>query len=249
MEEGSKGHGGAGMQAGAMAGLPDDLEFSPGGLAVLWAEENSRDALFAAMQRREVYGTSGTRPIVRFFGGWEYDEGMCGADDFVEDGYAEGVPMGGDLPGRDAGMKAPTFAVWAVQDAGTKSVPGTPLQRVQIIKGWTDGEQTRERVFDVAGGDNDASVNVDSCERKGKGAAQLCTVWSDPDFDADQRAFYYARVLENPSCRWSQQLCVEAKVNCSDPASVAPGYRGCCQPDHRKVIQERAWTSPIWYAP
>jgi len=247
LEDDPKGHGGAGLR-GAGSGLPDDLEFGPGGLAVLWAEENSRDALFAAMQRREAYGTSGTRPIVRFFGGWGYDEGLCGDDGFVAKGYAGGVPMGSDLPAND-GEGAPRFAVWALKDTGTEGHPGTPLQRIQIVKGWVEDGKTHEQVFDVAGGPNGASVDEATCETHGDGARHLCSVWQDPGFQADQRAFYYARVLENPTCRWSQRLCVAARVDCSDPASVSPGFAGCCAPDHVKTQQERAWTSPIWYAP
>ena len=248
-ETSSKGHGGAGMQGGMAKGLPDNPEFSPGGLAVLWAEENSRDALFDAMQRREAYGTSGTRPTLRFFGGWGYGEDLCGAPDFAKQGYAGGVPMGGDLPAPPEGAEAPSFAVWALQDPGTEATPGTPLQRIQIVKGWHDGNATHERVYEVAGGDNGASVDTKTCERSGGGESQLCSVWRDPDFDPKQRAFYYTRALENPTCRWSQALCVEAKVDCSKPDAVLPGFRACCAPDHQPVVQERAWSSPIWYTP
>ncbi len=247
MEEDAKGHGGAGQRI--LVGLPDDLEFNPGGLAVVWAEENSRDSLFAAMQRREAYGTSGTRPVVRFFGGWGLDEDMCEGEDFASRGYADGVPMGSDLRPRAEGAGDPRFAVWALQDPGTDDYPGTPLQRVQIVKGWLEDGELRERVVDVAGGPNRASVDLATCEPRGRGARQLCTVWRDRDFEPDQHAFYYARVVENPTCRWSQQLCVAAGVRCEDPATVTQGYEGCCSPDHRPVIQERAWTSPIWYAP
>ena len=120
---------------------------------------------------------------------------------------------------------------------------------VQIVKGWHDGSATHERVYEVAGSNNGASVDTTTCERKGDGAGQLCAVFRDPDFEPDQRAFYYARVLENPTCRWSQQLCVAAEVDCSDAASVPRGFAGCCAPDHQPVVQERAWTSPIWYTP
>ncbi len=246
-----QGHGGAGLQAGGR-GMPDDPEFNPGGLAVLWAEENTRDSLFAAMQRREAYGTSGSRPVVRFFGGWDYAKNMCDAQDFPEQGYAGGVPMGGDLPPAPEGGEAaaaPTFAVWALMDPGTRRNPGTPLQRIDIIKGWVDKRgRTHEQVFLVAGGENGASVDTETCETRGDGAEQLCEVFTDPDFDPDQNAFYYARVLENPTCRWSQRVCNQAKVDCSLPASEIPaGYESCCAPDHRKTVRERAWTSPIWY--
>jgi hypothetical protein len=247
MEDDAKGHGGAGSRI--ERGLPDDLEFNPGGLAVLWAEENSRDSLFAAMERREAYGTSGTRPVVRFFGGWELDAAMCQGQDFAERGYAGGVPMGADLPAPAADAGDPSFAVWALQDPGTDEAPGTALQRIQIVKGWVEGGEMKEKVIDVAGGDNGASVDPETCEPTGEGARQLCSVWRDKDFEPEHNAFYYARILENPTCRWSQQLCVEAGVRCDDPATVTAGYEGCCRADHVPVVQERAWTSPIWYTP
>ncbi|MCE2392430.1 MAG: DUF3604 domain-containing protein [Proteobacteria bacterium] len=245
------GHGGAGIGAGmgVPAGLPDNPEFNPGGLAVVWAEENARDSIFAGLLRRETYGTSGPRPIVRFFGGWDYPEDLCGQEGFAAAGYAGGVPMGGDLPAAPEGAGAPRFAVWAQQDAGSPDSPGTPLQRIQVVKGWLADGELRENVYDVAGGDNDAVVDLNTCQESGEGHQELCSVWTDPDFDAGDRAFYYVRVLENPTCRWSQRLCVAAAVNCADPENVAPGYAPCCAEDHRPVIQERAWTSPIWYAP
>ena len=247
VENEAKGHGGAGTRK--TMGLPDDLEFNPGGLAVVWAEENSRDALFAGMQRREAYGTSGTRPVVRFFGGWDYPKDLCEKSDFAAQGYSGGAPMGSDLPERKGEDASPRFAVWALQDPGAPGATGTPLQRVQIVKGWLEKGGARERVYDVAGGPNDASVDLATCEQRGAGARQLCSVWEDPDFDADEHAFYYARVLENPTCRWSQKLCVDAGVRCEDPSTVGPGYEGCCSEQHVPVVQERAWTSPIWYSP
>jgi hypothetical protein len=250
-EKNHPGHGGAGMGAGegVPQGFPDDLEFNPGGLAVLWAEENSRDALFAAMQRREAYGTSGTRPVVRFFGGWDYPDDLCASPDFAAQGYAGGVAMGGDLPPAPAQGAAPRFALWAIQDPGSEGAPGTPLQRIQIVKGWTEQGEPRERVIDVAGSASDAGVDLATCERRGAGATGLCSVWTDPDFDPAAPAFYYARVLENPSCRWSQYVCIAAGVDCDDSNSVPEGLRGCCSDDHQPIIQERAWTSPIWYTP
>src|SRR5262249_38710099 len=145
------GHGGAGASPDSTAvGLPDDIELNPGGLAVLWAEENSRDALFAAMRRREAYGTSGPRIVVRFFGGWRYADDLCASPAFVEHGYADGVPMGGDLPHAPPGVAAPAFAVWALRDPGGGD-PSVALQRVQIVKGWVAEGTAHERVFDVAG--------------------------------------------------------------------------------------------------
>ncbi len=247
IEDDPKGHGGAGdMQ---LSGLPDNIEFNPGGLAVLWAEENTRDSLFSAMQRREAYGTSGTRPVVRFFGGWRYPSEMCDSGTFVEAGYEGGVAMGGDLTPRPEGAEAPRFAISALKDPGSQEYPGTPLQKIQVVKGWTQDGQTYEKVFDVAGGANGASVDVLTCETRGEKSDSLCAVWEDPDFDSDERAFYYVRVLENPTCRWSQQLCVEASVSCDDPAQISPGFEACCSSTVPKVVQERAWTSPIWYSP
>ena len=267
MEKNHPGHGGAGMGArdGVPVGLPDELEYGPGGHAVLYAEENSRDALFAAMQRREAYATTGTRPILRFFGGWDYADDLCGAADMVRQGYAGGVPMGGDLPPQVAAvndpnapvdpnqpvttMGGPRFIVSASMDNGTPEYPGNPLQRLQVIKGWYEDGELQETVLDVAGGDNDASVDINTCETSGSGHAQLCAVWQDDNFNPDAQAFYYTRVLENPSCRWSQQICAAAKVSCDDPSTVSEGMEGCCAPEHKKVQQERAWSSPIWYTP
>ncbi|MCP3987246.1 MAG: DUF3604 domain-containing protein [bacterium] len=248
-EKGHPGHGGAGLGAGegVPIGFPDDFEFNPGGLAVLWAEENSRDSLFSAMQRREAYATSGTRPIVRFFGGWDYPTDLCEQPDFVARGYAEGVAMGSDLAERPEGSGAPHLAVWAMKDG---SVHGTALQRIQIVKGWLEGDEVKEQVMLVAGGDGSADVDLATCEPTGSGGATtLCSVWTDPEFDPTQPAFYYARVMENPTCRWSQYVCNAAKVDCTEPEAIPDGLVACCSEAHRPRIQERAWTSPIWYTP
>ena len=215
---------------------------SPGGLAGVWAEENSRDAIFDAMKRKETFGTSGPRITARFFGGWEYPKELCGSPNLVASGYAAGVPMGGDLPERPEGAKAPTFVVSSMRDVGTQDHPGGLLQRAQIVKGWTDGEgRFHQAVYDVAGGANGASVDPRSCQPRGIGHNSLCTVWTDPDFEAAQSAVYYLRVLENPSCRWSARQCLEL------PAAERPV--ACSDPDVPKTIQERLWTSPIWYEP
>jgi len=247
------GHGGAGVPARdeVPPGLPDKLEYNPGGLAVVWATENSRDALFDAMRRKEVYGTSGPRIESRFFAGWDYPENLCADPDLLAKAYATGVTMGSDLAPATGPEKRPKFVVFARQDAGVETFPGTPLQRIQIIKGWVDlsGEH-RERVVNVAGDvNNGASVDIHSCETRGSGFANLCTVWTDDTFKAQEQAYYYSRVVENPSCRWSQRICNAQAVDCANPDTIGPGLEGCCAQEHRAVIQERAWSSPIWYTP
>lgn len=236
-----------------------EIQRSAGGLAVVWAEENSRDAIFEAMKRKETYGTSGTRPIVRFFGGWKIrkiKENECRTD-FVKRGYKRGVPMGGDLPER-IGNRRPRFVLSAWMD----DFIGTPLQQIQIVKGWVDDAgETHEQVVTVAG-DPDNGATVDgSCNPVGSGYESLCGVWRDRDFDPDQPAFYYARVIENPVCRFSTHYCRDnfdvdpLAANCTDQlASAPPEAQFCCSnettsPIVQPVIQERAWTSPIWYTP
>lgn len=245
------GHGGAGGGAGdgVPAGLPDLIENGPGGLAVLWSEQNTRGSLFAAMRRREAYATSGTRPVVRFFGGWNLPSNQCSSN-FVGTGYAQGVPMGGDLPS-PAASAHPRFAVSALRDPGASGEPVEPLQRIQIVKGWvTPAGEKMEKVYEVAGDKNNgASVDLSTCETSGPGFGSLCAVWEDPDFNPADSAFYYARVLENPSCRWATRQCVAAHIDCSNPDSVPDEFADCCNADYPKTIQERAWTSPIWYKP
>jgi len=213
---------------------------SPGGIAGIWAEENSREALFKAMKRRETFGSSGPRIVPRFFGGWELPQDMCDQTEFAATGYKLGVPMGGDLPVAPKPGQAPIFAFNALRDA---SEDGAPLQRIQVIKGWVDDEgRMHQDIYDVAGSaDNGASVDLDTCERKGSGHAQLCSVWQDPDFDPKRDALYYSRVVENPSCRWSTYQC--------NQLAVAERPKSCSDTDVPKTIQERAWTSPIWYTP
>jgi len=253
--------GGEGSQDSSSARrIVNHMDNNPGGLAVVWAEENSRDALFAALRRRETYATSGTRPVLRFFAG-TLDGVTCGAPDFLERAYATGTPMGGEL-GDERRGPSPRFAVMALKDPGTTDNPGTDLQRVQIIKGWVDAEgATHERVFEVAGDpDNGADVDPATCAPRGTGAAELCAVWEDPDFDSSQGAFYYARVLENPICRWSTWTCKAAGVDpfapdCRAQAETAGSeFAACCltrddDPSIQPVVQERAWSSPVWYRP
>ncbi|MBI3800254.1 MAG: DUF3604 domain-containing protein, partial [Deltaproteobacteria bacterium] len=182
---------------------PSTVQDGSGGVAVVWAEENSRDAIFEALKRKETYGTSGTRPIVRFFGGWNFKKKDCEAN-FVEKGYQRGVPMGGDLPPEPPKhpQKGPTFVTAAWMD----DYIGTPLQQIQIVKGWVENGQTKEKVFKVAGKNTGAKVDA-QCNRVGDGFSSLCSVWSDPNFDPTQPAFYYVRVLENPVCRYSTLIC------------------------------------------
>ena len=222
--------------------LPQRLK-NPGGLAAVWAETNTRDAIFDALKRRETFATSGTRIRVRFFAGWDYSESMIKQPDLVQQAYAGGVPMGGDLYGM-AGEEFPKFVIWA-----TKAMDGSYLQRLQVIKGWVDKDKTYERVFDVACSDgllpdrgthrcpdNGANVDLTDCSAStGLGAVELKTLWEDPEFNPGQRAFYYARVLENPSCRWSSFDAIRGQQPLFE--NLPP------------VIQERAWTSPIWYTP
>lgn len=235
----------------AIAGFASLKGYSPGGLAVVWAEQNSRHALFDNMQRRETYATSGTRIITRFFGGWDIPQDLCNAPDFVAQGYNRGVPMGSDLPDNTATQSAPRFAVSALMDAGTQGFPGTPLQRIQIIKGWEENGETFEKVYEVAGDpNNNAGVDTNTCETYGEGYSSLCQVWQDPDFNPNQNAFYYARIVENPSCRWSRYQCNAAmqaqQLSCADIDSEHP-LAACCDGSVPDTIQERAWTSPIWY--
>ncbi len=199
MEKNHPGHGGAGMSSrdGIRAGLPDELEYNPGGLAVLYAEENSRDSLFAAMRRREAYATTGTRPVVRFFGGWEFSEDICSSPTIIEEGYSNGVPMGGQLDYQASiSDGAPIFVVSALADAGTAKYPGNPLQQIQIIKGWYEQGSLKEQVVTVAGGDLHASVDINTCQTSGEGHQQLCAVWRDPNFDATSPLFTTAELLK-----------------------------------------------------
>jgi hypothetical protein len=212
------------------------------GLAAVWAKENTREALFDAMERKEVFATTGSRMAVRFFGGWDFTEGDLDNREPAFAGYEKGVPMGGDLPPAKAG-KAPSFMVYALRDP-----IGGNLDRIQIVKGWYDGKQQLEKVYDVAWSDDrkpgkDGKVppvgnTVDAKTASWTntiGASELGTVWSDPDFDPKQRAFYYARVLQIPTPRWSTYDAFRFGIDIPDGAPVS--------------TQDRAYTSPIWYTP
>lgn len=212
------------------------LEANPGGLAGVWAVENSRDALFEAIRRREVFGTSGPRIRPRLFAGWDIDKNACGLADPAAHGYAAGVPMGSDLPVA-ASAGNPRLLVSAVRDPD-----GAPLQKLQIIKGWLDaGGQARYEVLDVAGsGQAEGSIDLLTGVWTGKGSSSLCTVFEDTTFDPAEPAYYYLRAVEVPSLRWSWAQCVAL------PADERPA---ACQNDAPKTIQEMAWTSPVWYLP
>ncbi len=216
---------------------------NPGGLAGIYAEENARDSLFDAMRRRETFATSGPRIQPRLFAGWDLPLDLCGRRDLVARGYESGVPMGSDLPRRPAASGAPVFAAAALRDPGTAAHPGGLLERVQIVKGWVgDDGLFHQAVVEVARADGGpAGVDPATCEPVGPGADSLCGSWRDPDFDPARPAVYYARVLENPSCRWSERLC----------RSLPEGERpaACADPGLPRAVQERAWTSPIWYQP
>ena len=213
------------------------------GLAAVWARENTREALFDAMERKEVYATTGSRMSVRFFGGWDFTANDLNNREPAFAGYDKGVPMGGDLPANKAGKKAPSFMVYALRDP-----IGGNLDRIQIIKGWYDGKQQHEKVYDVAwSGDRkpgkDGKVppvgnTVDARTASWTntiGASELGGVWTDPDFDPQQKAFYYARVLEIPTPRWSTYDAFRFGVSIPAEAPVS--------------TQDRAYTSPIWYTP
>lgn len=206
------------------------------GLAAVWAEENTREAIFDAMRRRETYATSGPRIRLRVFAGTDFDDAMLSAADMTTQAYARGVPMGGELSGADTAQ----LLIHAAKDPR-----GANLQRVQVIKVWHDGE-ARERLWDVACSDglspvdgrcpdNGASVNLDTCDySKDVGAGEIKTVWTDPQFDPAMNAAYYVRVLENPTCRWSTWQANQAGVE--------------RHPDRPATLQERAYSSPIWYS-
>lgn len=220
--------------------LTSNLAGNPGGLAGVWAVENSRDAIFEALERREVFGTSGPRIEPRFFAGWDFEPGLCEAGDMLARAYRGGVPMGSDLAGHPH-EQGPAFLLHAVADRA----PGaTPLQQIQLIKGWVDElGQGHYKVFQVAGTpDNGAGVDLETGERHGTGHASLCTVFRDPEFDPSQYSYYYMRVLENPSPRWSLLDCLRI------PGDQRPGV--CAKEGEAvRVIQEMAWSSPIWYRP
>ena len=219
-------------------------EIGASGYAAVWAQENTRESLFAAMKRKEVYATTGPRMTVRFFGGWDYDQNDSLRPDLAHLGYTKGVPMGGDLTSAP-NSQSPNFLIRAVKDPD-----GANLDRVQVIKGWrTESGELKEKVYDVALSDNrrvgrngkvkpvGSTVDIkDASYTNSIGDPELAVVWTDPDFNADELAFYYVRVLEIPTPRWTAY---DAKFfGLKDLPEEIP-----------MVTQERAYTSPIWYSP
>ena len=217
---------------------------SASGLAAVWAKENTREAIYAAFKRKEVYATSGPRLRVQMFAGWDFPEGAETSDSFALMGSQYGVPMGGDLVANDKDGKAPVFLLRAVKDP-----VGANLDRLQVVKGWVDnaGEQ-QERVYNVAWSDDrslDASGNLTAVGNtvelsSGRytntiGQSEFSLKWTDPDFSAQQSAFYYVRVLQIPTPR--NGLLDSLALQLDEP------------PRGPKTIQERAYSSPIWYTP
>jgi hypothetical protein len=215
------------------------------GATAVWAEENTRASIFDAMKRKETYGTSGPLIRLRFFGGWNYQPGLTSDSQFVKKAYDGGVPMGGDLAAKPAGAKVPTFAVWALKDPESGN-----LDRVQIIKGWINKwGRASEKIYDVALSDGRKvdpqtgkappvgnTVNVKKATYTNSiGDSQLSAVWTDPDFDPSQRVVYYVRVIEIPTPRWTTYDAVRNNLPLLDAVPA--------------TLQERAWSSPIWYTP
>jgi hypothetical protein len=227
--------------ADATGDMPSRL--GSAGTTAVWADENTRAGIFDAMKRKETYGTSGTLIRLRFFGGWDYSKKLVEDKKFVEKAYKNGVPMGGDLPKKAS--KAPTFAVWAMKDPQSGN-----LDRIQIIKGFINKwGRTDEKIYDVALSDGRKAnpktgkiapvgntVDVKKATYTNDiGDTQLSVVWTDPDFDPKQKAVYYVRVLEIPTPRWSTYDSVKSGL------PIPEGIPA--------TLQERAWSSPIWYTP
>ena len=218
------------------------IGFSASGLTGVWARENTREDIYDAFRRKETFATSGPRIKVRFFSGYDFEDTKINDLDLVKKAYEDNLSMGSTV--NIEKEREPKFLVWASADP-----LGAPLQRIQIIKGWLENGEHQERVYDVACSDglivnsitnrcpdNGAKVDIENCSvSENSGASELKTFWLDPDFLMDQRAFYYVRVLENPVCRWSTWDSIREGV---EPRSDIPA-----------TIQERAWTSPIWFEP
>ncbi len=217
---------------------------NPAGLTGVWAEANTRASIWNGMYRKETFGTSGPRIKVRFFGGWQFDKALFDQKDWVKSAYKAGVPMGADLPALKGSGQAPSFALWAIKDPTSGN-----LDRIQIVKGWSKHGQSFEKVYDVVwAGDRKpnplngkvpplaSTVDLNTATYTNtEGSVELRTVWRDPDFDPSLHAFYYARVLEIETPRWST---IQARQIGIAPPDVVPS-----------TVRERAWSSPIWYTP
>ncbi len=237
--------GTAAIRMGLASVMPDKYQrqkrWGAAGLAAVWAQENTRESIFDAMLRRETYATSGPRIKLRFFGSWVYQSTMLETTGLLDAAYADGVPMGGELV-RSTEALTPRFLVWAAKDPD-----GANLDRIQIVKGWVDEQgESHEQVFDLAASDGRElgangkypavgnTVDVANASYSNSiGAGQLAVHWEDPDFDAEQEAFYYARVIEIPTPRWSTFDAKTLGIEAPDPVS----------------LQERAISSSIWYQP
>jgi hypothetical protein len=228
-----QGHGGAGksFRSSIPEGLPDDIEFNPGGLAVAWAEENSRSAIFDAFKRKEVYGTSGPRFIVRFFVGDNLDKNLCNSPDNISYAYANATPMGGTISSDS--LSQPSIFISASADS---SIKDQFIEKLQVVKGVVRNGELLTTVHDVGVTNAQSKLDIASCKVTGSGEKAMCSVWNDPNFNSSENAYYYVRVVANKSCRWSHNLCLQNPEYCeADSDASIP-----------KVIQERAWTSPVW---
>jgi len=218
------------------------LFFSSGNITGVWAEANTREAIYDAFRRKETFATSGTKLKFRFFGGWDLGQDIIQTQNW-DKAYEKGVPMGGDIPAKPQNAKAPSFVIWAIKDPN-----GANLDRAQIIKVWVKDGKQYEKVFDVALADGrkpDASGKVkpigSTVDLKTAtytntiGDTELSTVWTDPQFDPKVPAVYYLRVIEIPTPRWSTILAVKNNLPISNQVAI--------------TIQERGWSSPIWYTP
>ncbi len=247
--------------------------FNPGGLAGVWAPQNTRASVWSAFQRGETFATSGPRIRIRTIASWgappvDICDRLSAGDNPVDSGALQGAVMGGDLPDQSSGNGAPYLVIWAQQDPGGAE-PGLPLQKLDVVKGWSDALGPHIQVYDGVAKTSAAvePPSMDDCSAVTTGHPErLCTVWHDPDFKPQNRAYWYARAFEVPSCRWSTRLCVANHVDCArlDPTngmfpedSGMRGFEGCClmegAPGSFKggnafnTITERAWASPVWY--
>jgi hypothetical protein len=224
------------------AGAKQVRQFSSGGVAAVWAKSNTREEIYKAIKNKETYATSGPRMKVRVFAGYGFDKNILNSEDWVSTAYSNGVPMGGDL--KASSGEVPSLVIHALKEAN-----GANLDRVQVIKGWVDGSgKAHEKIYNVALSDErtvDANGKVapvgntvnakEATYTNDIGATELKTVWIDPDFDASQPAFYYIRVIQIPTPRWSTYDAKKTGIAIPEDLPVS--------------IQERAWSSPIWYSP